>query len=251
MRLDYDHEDIIILDDPDDLAKTAADMFLHSVCESHDWPTGFNVSISGGSTPRSMYRLLAEKPYISSMPWQKLHLFWVDERCVSFYDKDSNYGTAKMDLIDRVPLDQGQLHAMPVEGDPQDGALKYEEELTKHFRLEPEEFPSFDLIVLGVGRDGHTASLFPDHPALEEKTRRVLAVKGGNPNVNRLTVTLPVINQANRVMILISGKGKAEIVRKIFRQREASLPIQRVQPKKGKRVWLLDRKAASLLLEDI
>ena len=247
MRIDPNNKEIIILDDPEELAKKAVDIFIQSARKSKDSKEIFNVAVSGGSTPRRMHRLLAEEPYISYMPWGILHLFWVDERCVSFYDKDSNYGAAKMDMIDRVPLKEQQLHPMPVEMDPRAGASKYEDELIKHFRLKPGEFPEFDLIVLGVGEDGHTASLFPGQAALKESIKKVLAVKGGTPNVNRLTITFPVINRADKVMILISGKKKAGIVRKILQEREANLPVQRVQPKKGKLLWLLDGEAAFLM----
>jgi 6-phosphogluconolactonase len=245
-----DTRELIISNDPSGLAKTAVKIFIQSAKEKNDPSKNFNVAISGGSTPRLMYRILASEPYLSNMPWGKLHLFWVDERCVPVYDEASNYGTAKMDMIDKVPLKEHQLHAMPVQMDPQEGAIKYEDELVKHFGLKPGEFPRFDLIVLGVGKDGHTASLFPGQSALIEKNRQVLAVKGGNPHVNRLTLTFPVINQANKIMILISGEGKAEIVRRIFQEREANLPIQKVQPEEGKLIWLIDRKAASLLSDD-
>lgn len=140
---------------------------------------------------------------------------------------------------------------MPGEMAPEEGALSYEEELVKYFRLQSGELPRFDLMVLGVGKDGHTASLFPGQSTLEENTRMVLAVEGGNPYVNRLTLTLPVINQTKNILVLISGKGKAEVVKKIFHEKEAGLPIQRVQPEEGKRFWLLDQDAASLLSKGI
>ena len=150
-------------------------------------------------------------------------------------------------MNDKVPLSEKQLHPMPGEMAPEEGALSYEEELVKYFRLQSGELPRFDLMVLGVGKDGHTASLFPGQEALEEKIRLVLAVKGGNPDVNRLTLTLPVINQSQKILILVSGKEKSEVVRTIFQEREVGLPIQKVQPKEGKMIWLLDREAALLL----
>ena len=251
MSMDPNNEDIFIFDDPEEMAKKAVDIFIQSARKSSDSKETFNVAVSGGSTPRLMHRLLAVEPYISYMPWEILHLFWVDERCVPFHDKASNFGAAKMDMADRVPLKEQHLHPMPAEMNPPAGASKYEDELIEHFRLKPGEFPEFDLIVLGVGEDGHTASLFPGQPALEENRKMVLAVNGGTPNVNRLTITFPVINRASQVMVLISGAGKAGIVRKILQEREANLPIQRVQPKTGDLIWLLDQEAASLLSEDI
>jgi len=155
MNLGYGQEDIIILNDPERLAKTAAEVFIQSANELSDSIITFNVSVSGGTTPRLMYRLLAEEPFVSAMPWEKLHLFWVDERWVPFYDKASNFGSTRLDMTDRVPLNQEQIHAMPVDMAPQVGAKKYEDELVKHFGLKQGEFPSFDGPVHSIHEPGY------------------------------------------------------------------------------------------------
>jgi 6-phosphogluconolactonase len=239
--------DIHVMEDPDKLAISAVRIFIQLAKQALDQSRHYNVSISGGSTPRLMHRMLAHKPYVSEMPWEGLHLFWVDERCVPVSDQASNYGTVKKDMLDDLSLSPQQVHPMPGEKDPAEGALSYEKELTRHFEIQAGEFPGFDLIILGVGPDGHTASLFPGQSSLDEKQRLVLDVKGGDPDVNRLTLTLPVINQAKKILVLISGRGKAEIVKSIFQDKKTGLPIQRIQPEEGEMIWLLDKEAVSLL----
>jgi 6-phosphogluconolactonase len=240
-------EEINILDKPEDLALSAAKIFIHSAGETRNRAGRFNVALSGGSTPWRMYRKLTCKPHINDVPWENLHLFWVDERCVPVYDEASNYGQAKRDMLDHVPLAADQIHPMPIKNRPREAASKYEVELSRHFGLQSGQFPRFDLLFLGVGNDGHTASLFPGQSALEEKERMVLAVIGGDPYMNRLTLTLPVINLARMILILVSGQGKADIIQRMFQKHVSGLPIQRVQPKQGKLIWLLDRGAASRL----
>ncbi len=209
----------------------------------------FTVAISGGSTPRQMHRMLAEKAYISKIPWDKTHIFWVDERCVPRNDPASNYSTAKKDFLDRIPIPADQIHAMPGEVSPEDGALIYQAELISFFHSEKGKFPVIDLIFLGAGKDGHTASLFPGDKALDEMERMVVAVKGGDPSVSRLTMTYAVLNRARRIVFLLYGKDKADIVNTIFEGPELQLPAQKIQPLNGTLTWILDRKAASLLSE--
>ncbi|MDY6953444.1 MAG: 6-phosphogluconolactonase, partial [Thermodesulfobacteriota bacterium] len=157
----------------------------------------------------------------------------------------SNFGAAKEDLLDHIPIPPSQIHPMPTEVPPADGARRYEESLRAFFATEP--FPAFDIIFLGIGQDGHTASLFPGHGALDERERWIVAVKGGNPHVSRLTMTLPVLNSAREIVFLVSGKGKAAVTGAIFDQSSTGLPAQRVQPTKGRVVWLIDDQAALLL----
>jgi 6-phosphogluconolactonase len=209
----------------------------------------FVAALSGGSTPREMHRLLAREPYLSGIPWEHTHLFWVDERCVPWSHVASNYGAARRDFLDRLPLRPGQIHPMPSGSLPDEGASQYEVELRTFFQTRPGECPVFDLILLGMGPDGHTASLFPDHPALSETERPVLAVKGGDPDVSRLTLTYPLINQARKLVFLVSGRSKAGAVKAVLQEKDPRLPAQRVRPAPGGLVWLLDKEAASLLNE--
>jgi 6-phosphogluconolactonase len=139
---------------------------------------------------------------------------------------------------------------MPVDARPQEGAFRYEEELKTLFESDHMDVPAFDLMFLGIGQDGHTASLFPGQSALDEQGKWVMAVKGGNPDVDRLTMTFPVINSASEIVFLAAGKGKAAIVKTVLENKDAGLPAQRIKPVKGQLAWLLDRDAASLLSEE-
>lgn len=208
------------------------------------------IAVSGGSTPRRMHRILAEEPWISNLPWEKIHIFWVDERCVPEWDPASNYGIAKDDFLRHVPVPKSQVHPMPADLAPQAGAKKYARELTDFFHLKPGLFPAFDLIFLGMGLDGHTASLFPGQKALNETDKLVAAVKGGDPYVNRLTLTLPVLKMGRRIVFLVSGKQKAPVVAHIFKEGEPFLPVQKIRPEAGSVTWIMDREAASVLLRD-
>jgi len=229
------------------LARKGAEIFSRAAIESVEKRGRFAVAISGGSTPRSMHSMLGKEPFYSDIPWDKTDIFWVDERCVPKKHPDSNFGGAKKDFLDKIPISQNQIHPMPVETSPEKGAEIYQNKLLDFFHLQNEEFPAFDLIFLGIGTDGHTASLFPGQSALNEMKRWVVAVKGGNPNVNRLTLTLPVINRGKQIVFMISGKKKASVVKIALKGIQSGLPAQLVQPLKGTLIWLLDREAASLL----
>lgn len=239
--------EIIIQETLERLSAAAAGLFAMRARACVQQKSRFRVAFSGGSTPRGMYRALAEEPFLSETPWPRIHVWWVDERCVPPDNLWSNYGAAKRSFLDRVALPPGQIHPMPAEMVPEQGARSYEDELVRHFELKAGEFPAFDLIFLGIGKDGHTASLFPGQEGLKEEERLVMAVKGGDPNVDRLTLTLPVLNRARQVAFLVSGKEKAEIVRAALGPKEVSIPAQRVQPAKGRLTWILDRDAASLI----
>jgi 6-phosphogluconolactonase len=242
---------IIIKDDPILLAKQAAEIFVASASRSVDKRGRFSVAISGGSTPRRMHKMLAREPYILNIPWGKIHIFWVDERCVSQNSHKSNYGTAKRDFINEVPISKTQVHLIACESSPEMSAKEYQKILSDFFSFEPARIPSFDLIYLGMGADGHIASLFPGHKTLYEKEKLVVAVKGGDPNVNRITMTLPLLNQARHIVFLITGEGKARTVQTVLEDRKIQLPAQKIRPLNGQVTWLLDRKAASLLSEDL
>lgn len=233
------------------MVKKGADIFRMAALDCVKKEGRFVVAISGGSTPRPMHRLLAEDPYYSEIPWDKTDLFWVDERCVPEDDPASNFGAAKQNLLNRVPIPVAQVHPMPGDLSPEEGALTYEREMKDYFRVKEGEFSVFDLIYLGLGNDGHTASLFPGHKALEETKRLVVAVKGGDPHVSRITMTYPVLNHARQIVFMVSGKGKSPVLKTLFENGKDLLPAQRVRPFQGKTTWLLDREAASLLSEDM
>jgi 6-phosphogluconolactonase len=233
------------------LAAEGAALFQRTAVASVARTGLFTVALSGGSTPRPMYRLLAEDPYRCGIPWPFTHLFWVDERLVPVTDPDSNFGSAERDFLKQLKIPTGNIHPMSSRQPPATAADDYEHELRRHFSRIASAYPVFDLIVLGVGEDGHTASIFPgDHSAVET-TRWVAAVKGGTPKVARLTLTLPILNQARCVMYLISGSEKALVVRSLMTDASLRLPPQRIAPQHGEIIWLLDGEAAALLPQDL
>jgi 6-phosphogluconolactonase len=236
--------EVIIKDNPAQLAQAGAELFTRVAVASVNERDLFSVAVSGGSTPRLMHRLLAEEPHCSRTPWDKTSLFWVDERCVPVTDEGSNYGAAKIDLLKKVPLPAAQVYPMPVEMPPDEGAVEYQRVIEKYFQLEKGKCPVFDLIFLGIGADGHTASLFPGQGSLQERKRLVIAVKGGTPNVPRLTMTYPTLNQARQIVILVSGNGKAGVLKTLFEDSQARLPAGRIKPSNGRLTWLIDQDAA-------
>lgn len=241
---------VIIKENPGRLSDTGAALFAESADHAIKRKEVFTVALSGGSTPRDMHRRLAEEPFLSGISWDKTHLFWVDERCVPMEDPGSNHGAAHKDFIDQLPIFKKNIHPMPVRMAPAEGAIHYQREIMDFFGSGTHEIPVFDLILLGIGTDGHTASLFPETPALQEQTKLISMVKAGIPNVNRLTMTYPILNRARKVVFLASGKGKAKIIRAILEKKQPGLPALGIQPRSGKLVWLLDREAAGLLPKD-
>jgi 6-phosphogluconolactonase len=235
---------ILIARDAAAAAKAAAAEFVNTLQSALKTNQTAAVAVSGGSTPRQMHRILTEPEFNKSLDWGRVHLFWVDERLVPYYDGASNFGNACEDLIDPLQLDPGQVHPIPVTGDPARLAENYEDALKNHFRPTAGRLPVFDLICLGVGGDGHTASLFPDNPALTENKHWALPVRGGHPEMDRVTFSLPVINAARRILFLVTGAAKSAVIYKVMKQPDANLPAQLVRPQNGSLIWLLDRDAS-------
>jgi 6-phosphogluconolactonase len=243
------------------LSRAAAEFTWRLAEENVQKHGAFTLVLSGGNTPRTLYETLARPPFDTRMPWDNTHLFWGDERCVSSDHPDSNFAMAFRTLISRIPIPSQNVHRIPADIDPPENAAKAYEKLLRAFfktsvktethsnascRAEP--FPSFDLILLGVGKDGHTASLFPGDQALEEEKHWVAAVRAthGSPPVPRITLTLPVINKAECVLFMVSGSGKREVIRSILEDLDPaprSYPAARVSPE-GMVVWLIDEEAA-------
>lgn len=242
---------IDVADNPDELVLKAFQFFVHKAEETLKINARFSVAISGGSTPRPLYRMMGQGPWGAKTPWRQTHIFWVDERCVPEQDPASNYGAAKSDFLDRIPIAPGQIYPMPGDLDPEEGAARYEAALRRFFGLRQGSFPVFDFMLLGIGRDGHVASLFPGQRSLDEDKRLIIPVTGGDPFVPRLTMTCPVINHARHVMILVSGKAKAEIIGAVLEQEDETLPAQRIRPEQGEVIWLMDRDAASMLSKGV
>jgi 6-phosphogluconolactonase len=206
----------------------------------------FSVALSGGKTPINLYRKL---PGVKEMlPWEKTHIFLVDERFVPFEHNDSNYRMLKETLLDHIPILPGNIHSIPTERSTLQGsAIAYEEDIKIFFNLQSGQYPEFDLILLGIGEDGHTASLFPGSPVLKEEERLTAAVVLDETRHSRVTLTLPVINHAKHILFLVVGKNKAPALRKIVDKKDTSLPASMVHPHQGTLVFVTDREAISQL----
>jgi 6-phosphogluconolactonase len=207
----------------------------------------FTVAFSGGATPRGLFQTLARDPYFSRISWENLDSWWVDERCVSFDSPESNYGNARHDLIRKIAAGPDRIHPMPAEQDPGKGAAAYEAALMRSFGIKKGSFPVFDLIFLGVGEDGHVASLFPGDDVLDEDKKLVAPVKGGNPRMDRLTMTFPVLNHARDIVFMASGKQKAGVVKAAVHPSDPRLPVHMIRPHAGRITWIVDREAAEFI----
>lgn len=233
------------------LIRVAAQTVLETVAASVAVRGQAVIALSGGSTPQKLFQTLADDYHKSRVPWDKLHVFWVDERCVPPQHPDSNFGVAQKELFSKVPIPVANIHRMHGETVPAAaGAKAYESELKSFFHID-KSLPVFDFILLGLGEDGHTASLFPRNEVLKEEDHWVSAPFVDKLNASRLTLTFPVINHARRVLFLVSGTSKASIIHDLFSgEHPGRLPAQMVQPA-GDLIWLLDHEAASKLPNDI
>jgi 6-phosphogluconolactonase len=234
--------DMRVFPDPVALSRAAADLVRSQALKATASHGRFSIALSGGSTPRMLYSLFAEHPWLETMPWPLVHVFWADERCVPPAHADSNYRLAAETFLPRVSLPAGNVHRVRGEEGPDRAAAVYELELKAFFGT---AMPAFDLILLGVGEDGHTASLFPRSEQLRERDRLVLPVHGKGPGHSRVTLSLNVLNSARHIIFLVSGAPKAQVVREVMEDGPRSeLPAARERPAQGDSVWLLDREAA-------
>jgi 6-phosphogluconolactonase len=234
-----------------EVAGAAAEMFVASAVAAAKARGVARIAVSGGGTPKAMFALLADTsaPYFAHVPWAKLELFWVDERCVPPTDGDSNYRMTNEAMLSKVPLAAARVHRMEGELNPQIAAVHYEATLRAAFRLEDSEVPVFDLVLLGMGDDGHTASLFPHTKALDEVSRLVVANHVPQKDTWRITLTKPVINHGREVAFLIEGAAKTEVLAEVLlgKYDPASLPSQLIRPDRGALTFLLDTAAAAKL----
>lgn len=208
----------------------------------------FTVALSGGSLPRLLCPPLAAEPLKSQIFWPAWHVFWADERCVPLTDPDSNYFLARQLLFDHVDIPPEQIYPPNVSLEPAETAAAYQATLQRVFSPPGGQLPRFDLILLGIGPDGHTASLFPQHPLLAETEKWVAAVLDSpKPPPQRITLTLPIINNARQVVFITAGAAKASVLPQILGTEKpaASLPARRVQPVRGEQHWFVDQAAAA------
>jgi 6-phosphogluconolactonase len=225
------------------MAQEAARRFAAQCHEAVRARGRFSVVLSGGSTPQGLYRRLAQPDYRDEIPWEAVHIFWGDERCVPPDHPESNYRRAHETLIEHVAIPSDQVRRMQGEGEPGMAARAYARELVDFF-CGPH--PRFDLVLLGLGEDGHTASLFPGSEAVEEEQRLVVAVEAeyGSRPTCRLTLTLPALRATRQVLFLVAGADKAPILARVLSGDAADLPAARVAPAAGEVTWLVDEAAA-------
>jgi 6-phosphogluconolactonase len=232
-----------IFPDLDSLSRAAMDQTMEILRAAVAQSGRFSIALSGGHTPGKMYELWAGKPYRGDTPWDRVHLFWGDERYVAHDDPLSNYRMTRETLISHVPIPPENVHAVPtVSAPPDKSAEAYEADLRSHFDAAPE----FDLQLLGLGPEGHTASLFPGSPALEENQRWVLPVTAPATPPRRLTLTPVVLNRGRNTTFLVAGKDKREIIATLRNEpdsKPSQYPAARIRPL-GRVLWFLDQAAA-------
>jgi 6-phosphogluconolactonase len=250
---------VMIAKDRAELAQAAAEQLARSAARAVAARGRFTLALAGGSTPRDLYHRLAEEPLLSAMPWANVHLFWGDERCVPPDHEESNFRMVREALLEapsgkrRPPIPAENIHRIATElADPGEAAARYEADLRAFFGLKPAETPRFDLVLLGLGTDGHTASLFPGTGAVSIADRLCFSLWVERLASHRITLSLPVFLAARSVAFLAAGKDKAEKVEAILgedapRRSADELPAAAVRPTMGELSWWLDRDAASRL----
>jgi 6-phosphogluconolactonase len=247
---------LFVLSSPEELARAAAGRLWGIAREratalgrTGKGMQGIFVALSGGGTPRLTLSALSSEPYRDRFPWDLVHFYQVDERWVPEDDPSSNQRMLRESLVSRAPVPPDHFHPVDTSlPDPREGARRYEDALRRAFRKTSGGFPRFDAVLLGLGTDGHTASLFPGSPVLEEDAAWVGKSEGGDPPVPRVTLTLPVLNAASQIFFLVSGKDKARVLEEVLSGRGKKLPATRVSPRRGKVTFLADSDAASRLV---
>ena len=244
---DTPDERVRVFQDLDALSRAAAELFTTRAKRCVASQGRFAVALSGGATPRGLYALLGSTPFCEKTEWKRTHIFWADERCVPGDHPESNFKLAVDEFLSKIIIPKENIHRIKGEEGPGRAAQDYEEELRSFFGP---AFPVFDLIILGAGEDGHTASLFPGSASLHERARFALPVHLEPPKLDRVTLTLPVLDHAAEVLFLASGRAKAGIVHAILENgNPMHYPAGLVRPVRGSITWFIDRQAAGLLTE--
>jgi 6-phosphogluconolactonase len=244
---------ITVAENSETLARLAAERFTEIATSSLRSFGRFRVALSGGSTPRRLFRLLATEPYRGAIDWSRVDVFWSDERTVPPDSPQCNFRLANDVLLGQIPIPDENIHRMRGElPDPHQAAAEYEREIRSVFGLAPGVMPRFDLILLGVGSDGHTASLFPNTDALDEHERLVVANAVPQLQTARLTLTVPVLNAAHALLLLVAGEDKSQAVYQAIEGtwNPRDTPSQLLRDAEGRVEWLLDRAAATALPQE-
>lgn len=239
-----------VLTDLDEVTKVAAESIIQLAQTSISDHGHFTIALAGGSTPKRLYAYLARSDISTQLPWDHLHVFWGDERHVPPAHPDSNFRMAHESLLQHVPIPPDHIHRIRGEcPDAAEAAQDYEDTVLAHFQLQPPNIPRFDLILLGMGADGHTASLFPGTEALHETVRLVTSLWVEQLHTHRVTMTPPLLNNAAHILFLVTGEEKAQTLRAVLKgpQDPDRFPCQLIRPSNGEMTWLVDRAAASRL----
>jgi len=243
--------EIIVVSDSAALSRTAADIICRRMQATLSHADQFCLALAGGSTPRGLYAMIAEEPgYRDWIPWHRIHFFWGDERHVSPDHVESNYRIAYEAMLSKITVPTENIHRVMAEiPDADQAAAAYEQELRDFFKPKTDELPRFDCILLGMGPDGHTASLFPATTALNERKQWVTANWVEKSHTNRITMTVPVLNNAALIIFLVSGPDKAAVLHEVLEgNRQPNLfPSQLIRPSHGRLIWLVDQAAAARL----
>jgi len=240
-------DNVLVLDDPEAVARAGADRFVATAQRAIAANGRFSVALSGGSTPKRTYQILADQPYRDALDWARVHIFFGDERCVPPDDEQSNYRMAREAMLSHVPIPEANIHRMRGELDSAEAGRLYETELRAFFA--GAGWPRLDFVMLGMGDDGHTASLFPGTTALRETHAWVTSNWVEKLNTHRITLTIPALNHAAHVALLINGAGKTERLVEVLRgpHEPERLPVQFIKPLDGSIEWILDKAAAARL----
>jgi 6-phosphogluconolactonase len=240
--------EVEIFDDSEALSRAVAELFVEQSEFAVQNRGFYSVVLSGGNTPQKTYELLTQKPWVDQIPWKKTHIFWGDERCVPKDDPRNNALSAYNLLLNHVPVPVSQIHPIYCEGSPKQSARQYE--LMLHDFFKNGEM-SFDLMLLGLGNDGHTASLFPGTHVLNERTRWVSEVSVPSQEFSRITLTIPLLERSLLTLFMVEGEGKAEILKTVLEGPldPTTYPAQFIAPLNGELIWMVDKAAAKLLSE--
>jgi 6-phosphogluconolactonase len=244
------NREVRLLANANAIAQAAAAEFLDAALEAVRQKGTFSVALAGGSTPKDLYGLLSSDPLQVKVPWSKMQFFFGDERHVPPNDPESNFRMATEAMLAKAPIDPKQVHRIKSEKpNASEAAQEYEQELRESFNVKPDELPRFDLVLLGMGPEGHTASLFPGTKALKEQRRLVVSNWVGKFYTDRITLTPPVLNNAARIIFMAHGAEKAPALKAVLEgpYEPEQLPAQMINPPTGRVVWLVDPSAASML----
>ncbi len=240
------NDNVTIYNSPEELAKNTSERLREAINKSKD---KFFLSVSGGSTPEVFFSRLSRSPFKDTIQWDKLNMFWCDERCVPPENSDSNYGMTKRLLLDHISIMQKNIHRIKGEANHNEEAIRYAKEIEESLPLDENRFPVFDWILLGLGNDGHTASIFPDQNFIFVYSNFCGVSSHPETAQKRISLTTQVINNAKRISFIVTGKKKAKILSEIIKRfpRSKGYPASAIKPEDGILEWIVDKDAASFL----